>query len=334
MKDDIIAKLETLRVDFIKIEGRSFHHFYCPILFKDEDVELCKAHIINSAFPNSSHIWTIQRKDVDNFYGSIFEADFMAIQYLEEHNLGKVLPNKKLSRLLNVQLLLEERPIDFFVAKGKIPGQFTPMEFDDGEEVTKFGLKISREDMLEAEGKAWDIKINKDVRIPALVSLIKMAHLTLFHILGYEYALSASGIFLGHSILGEFFIKNKDKQKSEVLDNALPYFREFEHMVRPLQSTPDYLNGTVSDNRMFLCKNSNQRPWAFIVIVKISNSMHAVLVPIMEDVETTVQYYDFIRGSQDKIEVALCEFKVDHWLVDKHSREIVWPKDGTLYPGP
>ena len=148
-------------------------------------MELCQAHIINSAFPNSSRVWTIQRKDVDNFYGSGFEADFVAIEYLEERNLGKVLPDKKLSKLLNAQILLEDRPIDFFVAKGKIPSQITPMEFDNGEKVTRFGLKISREEMLAAEGKPCDIAVNKDARIPAIVSLIKAAHLTLFQ--GTEY---------------------------------------------------------------------------------------------------------------------------------------------------
>jgi len=295
-------------------------------------VELCQAHIINSAFPNSSRIWTIQRKDVDNFYGSGFEADFVAIEYLEERNLGKVLPDKKLSKLLNAQILLEDRPIDFFVAKGKIPSRFTPMEFDNGEEVTRFGLKISCEEMLAAEGKTWDITVNKDARIPALVSLIKAAHLTLFHMLGYEYALSAGGIFIGHDILGEFFFKNRDKQKPEVLTNALYYFREFGHMVRPLQAVPDFLAGTVTDNRMFLCKTSNYRPWAFIVLVKIPKSIHAVMVPIMEDADSTIRFYDFLRGPQEKIEAYLCEFQGDHWLVDKHSRELIWPKDGTLYP--
>lgn len=332
MRDEIIARLETLRDDFSKVKGRPFHHFFCPILLRDEEVELCQAHIINSAFPNSARIWTVQRKDVDNFYGSNFESDFMAIQYLEKRNLGKILPDKKLSRLLNAQILLEDRPIDFFVAKGKLPGQFTPMEFDNGEELTRFGLKISLEEMVAAEGKTWDITVNKDIRIPALVSLIKMAHLTLFHILGYEYALSAGGIFFGRNILGEFFLRFKDKQKPEVLAYALPYYREFAHIVRPLQFTPDFLSGTISDNRMFLCKNSNHLPWAFIVMVKISKTMHAVLVPIMENVDATVRYYDFLRSSQDKIEVALCEYKGDHWLVDKNSKELIWPKDGTLYP--
>jgi len=332
MRNEIITKLETLRHDFSEVKGRPFQYFFCPVLHKDEEVELCQAHIINSAFPNSSRIWTIQRKDVDNFYGSIFEAEFVAIQYLEERNLGKVLSDRKLSRLLNAQILLEDRPIDFFVAKGKIPGQFTPIEFDNGEGVTRFGLKISREEMLATEGKTWDIAVNKDARISALVSLIKAAHLTLFHILGYEYALSAGGTFLGHDILGSFFLKNEDKQKQDVLENAIPYFREFEHMVRPLKAVPDFLGGTIADNRMLLCKTNSQRPWAFIVLVKISKSMHAVIVPTMEDVDATVRFYEFLRSPNNRIEVTLCEFKGDHWIIDKHTKKLIWPKDGTLYP--
>jgi len=75
MSADFQAKLEKLRSDYHQVRGAPFSHFFCPVLFSDEDVPLCKAHIVNLVFPDSSRIWTVQRKDVDNFYGSTFEAD-------------------------------------------------------------------------------------------------------------------------------------------------------------------------------------------------------------------------------------------------------------------
>jgi hypothetical protein len=53
MDREVQHKLETLRSDYREATGSSFSHFYCPILFRDQDAELCRAHIVNSAFPDS-----------------------------------------------------------------------------------------------------------------------------------------------------------------------------------------------------------------------------------------------------------------------------------------
>lgn len=73
MDADTRRKLDELRSDYRAVVGSPFSHFFCPIVFLDEDVDLCRAHIVNRAFPESSRSWTVQRTDVDNFYGSTFE---------------------------------------------------------------------------------------------------------------------------------------------------------------------------------------------------------------------------------------------------------------------
>jgi hypothetical protein len=72
--DEFQGKLELLRKDYKSIRGKPFNYFYCPILFRDENVPLCRGHIVNRAFPNSYRVWTAQRKDVDNFFWTYFEA--------------------------------------------------------------------------------------------------------------------------------------------------------------------------------------------------------------------------------------------------------------------
>ena len=73
------------------------------ILYKDEDVALCKAHVINQASQNVSRVWTVQRQDIDNFHGSNFEADFVLLQDAHLLNDDALFPNvftrKDLERL-------------------------------------------------------------------------------------------------------------------------------------------------------------------------------------------------------------------------------------------
>ena len=76
MNTQVKKRLEDLRSDHESVTGSPFKHFLCPILFRDDDTELCRAHVINKSFQESDRSWTVQRADVDAWYGSMFEADF------------------------------------------------------------------------------------------------------------------------------------------------------------------------------------------------------------------------------------------------------------------
>jgi len=88
--------------------------------------------------------------------------------------------------------------------------------------------------MLSTNDQDWQISVEKDLRLPALVSLLKAAHLTLFEMLRYRYVLSAVGHFMGQSILGKFFLQNEGLAKQAVIANAYGHFREFMNLVRPV----------------------------------------------------------------------------------------------------
>ncbi len=332
MKAYVKSKLEELRSDYIQVKGQPFAHFYCPVLFRDDDVPLCQAHIINYAFPNSARTWTVQRSDVDSFYGSNFEADFIAIQYAENGSPGKTLVDKTLSKRFRPRILVDDEPVDYFVAQGNVPEYFTQIEFDHDGQSVRLGLKMPPEDVLATAKQKWEIEIDKDVRIPALVSLIKAAHLTLFEILGYRYALSAGGHFVGRQILGEFFYQNRGKLRPEVLKNAFPFFREFAHMVRPVQSCPLDFQGTITDRQLLICKKAGDSPWALIVFIRTSQSLHTVMVPVLDQPDAVATFMDFLQNENDSIEISFCCFKQGHWEIDKETAELAWPKTGILYP--
>jgi hypothetical protein len=326
------SKLERFKSDYKHLRGTSFSHLCCPVLFNDEDVELCKAHIVNLAFPNSSRAWTVQRKDVDSFYGRMFEDDFGAIQYNEDRNLGKTVTDKKLARKFEPKILVDGQPVEFFVARDKVPHNFTPLIFDgDGTEV-QLGLKISPQDMLAAVEKNWQIAIDKDVRVATAASLIKAAHLTLFEMLGYRYALSAAGHFVGREVLGEFFLRNRGRQKTEVLQDALSFFREFAAMVRPVESSRTSMKGTLVDRQLLFCKEDRAPIWAYIVFVKISESLHAVMIPTLNEPYSASKFIRFLRDENEAITASPGSFEQDHWAIQKQSIQLSWPKTGILYP--
>src|SRR5688572_9727933 len=77
-ESNLEQRIDACRADFQKERGVPFKHFFCPILHRDEPVELCRAHVVNEKF-ESCREWVPQRKDVDNFYGAAVEADFVSI---------------------------------------------------------------------------------------------------------------------------------------------------------------------------------------------------------------------------------------------------------------
>ena len=182
-------------------------------------------------------------------------------------------------------------------------------------------------------GADWRIEMKKDVRIPAFVSLLKAAHLTLFHMLGYRCALSAGGYFLGRTILGDFFLANRGRPKTEVVANARPYFREFAHMLRPVQGARATFKGTADDRILLLCEKGTIR-WGLVVLVRTSpDSVASVLVPLLDSPVAARVFLNFLQGSSDEeITTRLSWFRGDCWQSAMETTTHLWPKTGILYP--
>ncbi len=48
-ESNLTKRIEALRNDFASVRGKPFEHFYCPILMRDEQTEICCGHIVNKA---------------------------------------------------------------------------------------------------------------------------------------------------------------------------------------------------------------------------------------------------------------------------------------------
>lgn len=328
---ELEKKLGELHADFVSVTGTSFKHFFCPIQFVDEDTALCKGHVVNQAFPNSTRCWTIQRKDVDNFYGSFFEADFAALLYKEGGTPTSVLFDKKLSQLFDVSITAGGEPVDHYFTKGKIPEHFTGVEVHKNDGTRLFlGLKMDPESVFQKVDQQWETSVSKDIRVAALVSLIKSGYLTLFHMLGYQYALSVSGLSVGYHVLGQFFKSNVGKSKQTTLDAAREFFGQYAHMVRPIAKTNLQLAGTVDDGNIFLCKTSSGEPWASVVFVRTSQQLHAVLLPQTESEAAYRIFMSFLRDAKTTLRGNFLKFNQEHWAANPKVDTLEWPKGEAL----
>jgi hypothetical protein len=327
-----LKKLAALRSDYGSTTGCPFDAFYCPILFRDDDVELCRAHLVNQAFANASRRWTIQRKDVDGFYGAFFESDFVKLQLRRERDEEpfSVLADRRRAQQLEPAVFLDGKKIDHYVARGEVPAQHSKFAVDFRGQTVSLGLKMHPDETLKAAAGNWEIRIEKDVRLGALVSLLKAAHLALFDMLGYRYALSAGGHFLGSTVLGDFFLRNTGLHRATIMTNAFSHFGEFANMVRPALGVGNDAKGTADDGLLYICTRGTEIRWAFLVQIRTGDSLHAVLVPTFDDPQGIEQFLRFLKNDDQTIDAALTQFDGDKWLIAKELKRLHWPKPAAL----
>lgn len=326
VNEDTAKKLAVLRADYESVTCHTFAHFYCPVLFRDDPVPLSHAHIINTAFPDSDRRWTIQRADVDNFFGSLFERDFVVLAEKGKHDAVDVLTSKALSRRFHPKLVADGRHVEHYLPKGPVPPNHSEIQLTrEGETPVRFVLKLEPNETLSALDRNWEIVIEKDLRLVTLVSLLKAAHLTMFELIGYRYTLSAAGRFVGWDVLGSFVAENMGRERTIVLANAGKHFPEFVNLVRPMLIPPTGLKGTISDGYLYLC-TGDPKPWAVMLFVRIAEQMHTVLVPVLEDPEGAARFVRFLKNPPPNFEVRLARFAGEQWEVAKDSRTINWPE--------
>lgn len=330
MDSDFERRLEALRSDFQARTNAPFSHFYCPILFGDNEIELCKGHIVNASFPDSSRNWIIQRKDVDSFYGAAFESDFVDIKSGDVSLDNNILANAYLSKKLRPQIRIGDQDVPHFVASGPVPAHFTEAAVETPFGTIRLGLKIHPDEAMTSAGRNWSIAIEKDIRLPALVSVVKAAYLTMFNMLGYSYPLSAGGHLVGWDILGKFFLGNQRLGKCEITANARIHFKEFANMVRPLLVPPSDVRGTVSDHFVFICRCEADTPWGIIVLVRTSHLVHAALLPILETDRAAERFVTFLKGRDCRIRANRCRFEGDKWYGSRDEEILTWPEADLL----
>jgi hypothetical protein len=332
MSDEGIQdQLARLRRDYQEEAGQPFRHFYCPILHRDEQAELCRGHIINQKIPGSSRLWVVQRKDVDGFYGRVFEADVVAMIQSWGKPFAEALFDEDLRRKLRPRLTADGAEVPtYYAGRGSVPAHHSPLVIEGGRKPIYMATRLPPEEMAALSLQHLQIEMKLDCRVAGLVSMIKAAHLTMFRLLDYVYALSGAGIEVGWSTLGRFYLENQGRKDHEVRAAAADFFGPYVNMVRPVGyggTMPP--RGTVEDHRLGICLGSSGRPFAYIVFVRTGDRLHAVLMPAVGHPDSVAAYLDFLRSERTTLRVSTAMFDTakQGFLVVEQPEELVWAKE-------
>jgi hypothetical protein len=258
---EIERERERLRQDHVRVEGRPFEHFFCPVLFRDEPAKLCKGHVVNDKIPGSTKLWVVQREDVDNWYGKAFEGGMVAMVRSHDMTVLETLEDRSVSGRTDQSIIVDGESVPIYRDAGTpIPAHHSPFAIQEGEKVIPYVICKSPAELDNGDPAKWQIQLTFDCRLAGLVSILKAAHLSMFRLMGYSYALSASGVHIGKDLLGNFYLNNKEKRSRAIHKAGLEHFRQCVNMVRPAEYASDALKGTVEDGRIGVCFRSRGSP--------------------------------------------------------------------------
>jgi hypothetical protein len=297
-KDDIARDIERFRADFALMSDGPFKYFHCPILLNDEDVELCMGHIVNEAIPNSSSKSVVQRKDIDNFYGSLVENHFTTAMKAKQVDVGSMIFDPDLRRRIPWKLKLADKQVDVYepVKTHSTTHPIVQIQSENGG-VLNLALKLSAEQLPDA-GRL-QIVVDHNYVPEATASLLKAAHLTMFSIFGYHHVYSPSGLMVA-DILKKFYDDNRHRDRKAQSQAATEYFPQFAGMVIPLGGyNESLLKGSIDDHRFIRCIGSSGDWYALGVLVRTDNTMHIVLLA-PDDATHMDTYFELIADMYRK----------------------------------
>jgi hypothetical protein len=308
--EQLRRRVDSLRDDFQAETGQPFRHFFCPLLHTDEDVELCKGHVIPDAFKTYG-AWVPQRADIDNFYGSATEADFQAV--LQDR--GKT-PFEKwfdptLRKRHRPHLEFGGRRLEHYFPRDRhhVQGQ-TRLHIvsSSGEAEGEVVIKAPPEEVKTLHGQELRVVVTRDCRPAVTASLLKAAHLTMFHLLGYSHALSPTGRYLA-SMLKEIFANHRDTPRSKLREPMADHFRNAACMITPmLIKDTSLMRGTVLDRRLLACVGATEGVFAIGVIVPAGTDTFCVFIP-SDHGKTIDTYFGFLAEPPSSIAVKLLQFQ-------------------------
>jgi hypothetical protein len=332
-------RLERHRADHQEVTGQPFKHFFCPILFVDENIQLTRGHVINKEFVGAPRKWAIQRSDIDSFYGAMFEGDYLLSQALPDMYAFDILFDSVLCRACRLRLFISGKEVYFYPRIGKEQKKPIPTGFFalDIEHKGMTGQLCVRNDGFPAipGWQSCELRVTKDLRLATFVSALKAAHLSMFSLFGYRYAYTAAARLVGEDILGKFFVANRNnRNKRQVQENALTFFKPYRFMVNPLPKDSTNLSGSIKDYIFDLCAGSTRLAWGLLVYVKAAGRVTAVMLPMPGDHEAMGIFSDFMKNDHESLHLMIGKYQREQkaWQIHSEPRAVTWLKDYDTWP--
>lgn len=293
-KATIERKLARYREDYEGVTGESFEYFCCPITGVDYPGQLMLGHILNQRLDGAQRTTVVQRKDVDEFFGSCCEAQFLDCIRKGDH-IFDILRDPKKAERHRPQVVIDGNPVEFYVVRSRPSEEHSIVRFvGPDEDFIDLALKMRPDELGYANVEGAYFIVNRNYQFPVIVSLLKAAHLTLFYRHGYRYVFSPAGQIIANQ-LGAFFRKHKSRP-GEAKGQLPIEFAEFRYSIThltPLRATT--LDTSLEQGRFMVCVGSSGSPYAVVVIFCLRGEHHGVFLPF-GTAHTLETYLGFVKN--------------------------------------
>lgn len=322
--DELSERVSRLNERYRIVTGKTVENFFCPILLKDIPGELCRGHVIPANL-RISGTWVPQRADVDSFFGRTTEAVFGTAMNHAEKSPTEIWLNKDANQIFKPQLKHKDELIEhFFVpadAKIKISERHCLGDFlnGDGETISRFVIKKTKQELRALCGEPLEVVLESDLSPQVAASIIKAAHLTLFYLSDYNFALSPGGRFLS-SVLSRFYEDAQHLPNADIQGILKKRFSSREcSMIFPMQRrSGERLAGSLTSKVIIACLAANRSIFAFGVLVETPSQTFCVFIP-GEDGDLIDTYFSFISEPAPSIQAKFLQLQYSdspRWNID------------------
>lgn len=336
------TNLDGFLDDYSSATGRSFRHFFCPILHVDEDVPLTRGHIAPESLGGKSRV--LQRADVDNGFGSFFEAEAAdAIRHgLDSRPLHTALDRnpedtKKIARRFRPRIRFEGTD-QFLDATFRNTGSRPGFHVATDELQKALGPRNKKTDVMGL------VTVELDARSSVLVTALRTSHLAWFKICGYRYVFDNEGIFVA-SVLRSFYEKfiqprrgpHRTKKgtlfsqqvKHEVNDHCL----QFANLIRPVPASlvdryPEQIRRGTPDTGWFIALWDSGQIYGRISIIKLGDQHLGVLTPTITDARGWA-LIDLAANLELQTSYGRFDAADGIFRVDPPNQQTIWPAVNT-----
>ena len=318
---DIEEQDERLAALSRSFRGSQRRSFLCPILLVEEQTLLCKGHVIPKGAGGGSRV--IQRRDVDSFFGTFAQADF--VRGIELRGLGSFEDR--------VNYLTRHKPAASRFQFHLVGSD--DVEYDNARVFRIDNQRIGIKSRHNIPDRNVQLGYSYDLRCATLLTCLHSMHLGNFRRMGYRYA-GTFGAAYTANLLADMFNSYNGKPRIEVSESEVAEkCSSLKNAVRPATADLDALDPRLVRDpfNWFLVAwyrsprfGGRPLPFARIHFLRVGDGIVYGVVSFNLDHGTTLPVMAFCAA---KTNVSV-EFSLGHCSKDRQAVEVGPPRGQRL----
>jgi hypothetical protein len=296
------ADIDRLQTSFAAYSTGKFGDFFCPILEESgTGTGLMYGHVLNKALKKAARRQVVQRKDVDEHFGSTIEPEFIHLMNVHMVTPAELVRQHRKHLRAVSRTYNEEHPV-FYPSRKSQDTPFPQFELTDAQrqDVGTPHVKLAAG---AAEGEQYDLRTHFVVRDAAFYgSLLKSGYLALFDVLGYRVVFDPRLKAARESLAG--FVRDR-----ATAEQAGAYFDRFKGAMNAftgVEEDEETVGDTITSKVFVAHRTAAAGTFAMSVLLRINDRTFGVTLPVtMPDTRpdaADAAYEEFLGGgTEDRV---------------------------------